>query len=134
MNRSAERLLGLRLGDEAELGVFEEVHRILALRRLRQPMGRPQPRPPVAARPRQLWVTQVEAWMRNPYADYARHVLGLRRLDDLDACRDPTEGPPRSPNRRIPRRPSPRKKPPKTNGMKYRIILMILLIGAYHGH
>ncbi|MEZ5667606.1 MAG: double-strand break repair protein AddB [Alphaproteobacteria bacterium] len=50
-----------------------------------QPCARPAPRPPLAARPRRLSVTQVETWMRNPYAVYARHVLGLRRLDDLDA-------------------------------------------------
>ena len=46
---------------------------------------RPQPCPPVAARPRKLSVTQIEAWMRDPYAVYARHVLGLRKLDPLDA-------------------------------------------------
>ena len=46
---------------------------------------RPQPRPPVAARPRALSVTQIETWMRDPYAVYARHVLGLRKLDPLDA-------------------------------------------------
>jgi ATP-dependent helicase/nuclease subunit B len=45
----------------------------------------PRPRPPVAARPRQLSVTQVETWVRDPYAIYARHVLKLRRLDPLDA-------------------------------------------------
>lgn len=50
-----------------------------------RPTGRPNPKPPVTARPRQLWVTQVETWMRNPYAVYARHVLGLRRLDDIAA-------------------------------------------------
>jgi ATP-dependent helicase/nuclease subunit B len=46
---------------------------------------RPQPRPPVAVRPRQLSVTEIETWMRDPYAIYARHVLGLRPLDPLDA-------------------------------------------------
>jgi ATP-dependent helicase/nuclease subunit B len=46
---------------------------------------RPEPRPPVAARPRELSVTQVETWMRDPYGIYARHILGLRKLDPLDA-------------------------------------------------
>ena len=46
---------------------------------------RPRPCPPVAARPRALPVTQIETWMRDPYAVYARHVLGLRKLDPLDA-------------------------------------------------
>ncbi len=45
----------------------------------------PRPRPPVAARPRRLSVTQVETWIRDPYAVYARHVLKLRSLDDVDA-------------------------------------------------
>ncbi len=43
------------------------------------------PRPPLAARPRRLSVTQIETWMRDPYAIYARHILRLRPLDPLDA-------------------------------------------------
>jgi len=43
------------------------------------------PCPPVAARPRRLSVTQIETWMRDPYAIYARHILKLRPLDPLDA-------------------------------------------------
>lgn len=46
---------------------------------------RPAPRPPVEARPRALSVTEIETWMRDPYAIYARHVLGLRALDPIDA-------------------------------------------------
>ncbi|MBI4185098.1 MAG: double-strand break repair protein AddB [Proteobacteria bacterium] len=49
------------------------------------PEPRPAPRPPLAARPRTLSVTQVEAWMRDPYAVYARHVLRLEPLDPLEA-------------------------------------------------
>ena len=41
--------------------------------------------PPLAARPRTLSVTQIETWFRDPYAIYARHILDLRKLDDLDA-------------------------------------------------
>jgi ATP-dependent helicase/nuclease subunit B len=50
-----------------------------------RPLPPPEPRPPLAARPRQLSVTQIETWLRDPYAIYARHILGLRALDDLDA-------------------------------------------------
>lgn len=45
-----------------------------------RPMGRPRPRPPVADRPRQLPVTGVETWIRDPYATYARYILRLRPL------------------------------------------------------
>ena len=42
---------------------------------------RPAPKPPVDRRPRQLPVTGVERWVRDPYAVYARHVLNLRQMD-----------------------------------------------------
>ena len=45
----------------------------------------PMPRPPLAARPRQLSVTRIEAWMRDPYSIYARHILKLGPLDPLEA-------------------------------------------------
>ena len=45
------------------------------------PAARPKPRPPLRVRPRQLSVTRIETWIRDPYAIYARYVLGLRRLD-----------------------------------------------------
>jgi ATP-dependent helicase/nuclease subunit B len=45
----------------------------------------PRPCPPVAARPRELSVTAVETWIRDPYAIFARRILRLRPLDPLDA-------------------------------------------------
>lgn len=50
-----------------------------------QPVRPPAPRPPVEARPRQLSATAIETWMRDPYAIYARHILGLKALDPIDA-------------------------------------------------
>lgn len=44
----------------------------------------PKPTPPVAARPRELYVTAIETWIRDPYALYARRILDLRRLDPPD--------------------------------------------------
>jgi len=41
---------------------------------------RPAPRPPLARRPASLYVTAVERWVRDPYAIYARYILGLERL------------------------------------------------------
>ncbi|CAA7613170.1 Inactivated superfamily I helicase [Candidatus Terasakiella magnetica] len=45
----------------------------------------PAPCPPLAARPRRLSVTEIETWMRDPYAVYARRVLGLEALKPIDA-------------------------------------------------
>jgi ATP-dependent helicase/nuclease subunit B len=56
-----------------------------------EPVSRPQPRPPLAARPRRLSVTAIESWFANPYAIYARNILGLeplRRLDETSDARD----------------------------------------------
>ncbi|MCU0912824.1 MAG: PD-(D/E)XK nuclease family protein [Rhodobacteraceae bacterium] len=44
---------------------------------------RPAPRPPAAARPRRISVTEVQDLIRDPYAVYARRVLGLAPLDPL---------------------------------------------------
>jgi ATP-dependent helicase/nuclease subunit B len=52
---------------------------------------RPAPTPPVAARPRRLTVTEIETWLRDPYAIYARHVLKLQPLDALDEEVGPLE-------------------------------------------
>ena len=51
----------------------------------------PAPTPPVEVRPRKLSVTQIETWMRDPYAIYARHILKLKALDPLDAEPDARE-------------------------------------------
>jgi len=53
-----------------------------------RPLPSPEPRPPLTARPRKLSVTQIETWLRDPYAIYARHILELEPLDELDADPD----------------------------------------------
>jgi ATP-dependent helicase/nuclease subunit B len=64
------------------------------VRALDQPEGRPRaaapprPCPPVVLRPRKLSVTEIETWLRDPYAIYARHVLKLRALKPLDEATD----------------------------------------------
>ena len=42
---------------------------------------RPEPRPPVHRRPRSLYVTRIERWVRDPYAIYALWVLGLEAME-----------------------------------------------------
>lgn len=44
---------------------------------------RPSPRPPLAARARNLSVTEIKTLIRDPYAIYARHSLRLRALRPL---------------------------------------------------
>ncbi len=45
----------------------------------------PYPCPPLAVRPRELSVTDIERWVRDPYAIYAKKILRLRPLDPIDA-------------------------------------------------
>ncbi|MEL6503085.1 MAG: double-strand break repair protein AddB [Pseudomonadota bacterium] len=48
-----------------------------------RPCPRPEPKPPVNERPRQLHITAVETWTSDPYAIYARHILHLDALEPL---------------------------------------------------
>jgi ATP-dependent helicase/nuclease subunit B len=56
-----------------------------------QPCGRPAPAPPAALRPRKIGVTDVWLLKSDPYAWYAKRILRLRPLDDLDAEADAAE-------------------------------------------
>ncbi len=56
-----------------------------------RPVSPPEPRPPLAARPRRLSVTEIETWQRDPYAIYARHVLRLRALPPLEEAADASD-------------------------------------------
>ena len=76
-----ETLEGLRSRDGALVALARQLDRPARV----ENCARPQPRPPVAARPRQLSVTQIERWLRDPYTIYARHILRLAPLDGIDA-------------------------------------------------
>ncbi|MBV9550712.1 MAG: double-strand break repair protein AddB, partial [Alphaproteobacteria bacterium] len=67
----------------------ELAEQLLAVSRA-EPLPRPHPTPPVGARPRRLSVTEIETWLRDPYAIYARHVLGLAPLDALNEAVGPS--------------------------------------------
>jgi ATP-dependent helicase/nuclease subunit B len=49
-----------------------------------KPAGRPEPKPPLDARPKQLSVTAIEDWLRDPYTIYAKYILDLKPLDAVD--------------------------------------------------
>ncbi|WP_423065234.1 double-strand break repair protein AddB [Devosia sp. CN2-171] len=50
---------------------------------LPRPATRPMPNPPGLLRPRRLSITEIEPLMRSPYDIYAKHVLGLYRMEPL---------------------------------------------------
>jgi ATP-dependent helicase/nuclease subunit B len=51
-------------------------------------VGRPNPKPAVELRPTGLSVTDIETWIRDPYAIHAKHVLKLRPLPPLERQAD----------------------------------------------
>lgn len=51
----------------------------------------PEPRPPLARRPRKLSVSAVETWIANPYAVFAKHILKIEALPRLGAEPGPAE-------------------------------------------
>ena len=58
---------------------------------LPSPVPPPRPCPPVAKRPRQLSVTAIETWLRDPYAVHARAILRLNALRPLDEATDASD-------------------------------------------
>ncbi|MCW5720921.1 MAG: double-strand break repair protein AddB [Devosia sp.] len=77
----------LRLRGRTWLDAARALDEVAATR----PAPRPLPNPPAHLRPRRLSVTEVETLMRSPYDLYARHVLGLKRLDPLGEMPDARE-------------------------------------------
>ncbi len=55
------------------------------------PLAAPAPKPSVALRPRRATVSDVETWLANPYAIYARHILRLEALPPLGQAPGPSE-------------------------------------------
>jgi len=88
-SRWLQRLLQLTKGLDLKLGDTDGFiplsQAIDEPERAAERMQRPHPKPPVKDRPRDLTVTEIETWLRDPYAIYAKHVLGLLPLDPLDA-------------------------------------------------
>ncbi|MFN4157114.1 MAG: double-strand break repair protein AddB [Gemmobacter sp.] len=97
LNRLVNLMAGLpdRRGPEALAAMRARGERWLAIARAADDPGpevaravRPAPAPPLDVRPRKLSVTAIQRLIRDPYAIYAAHVLGLRPLDPLRAEAD----------------------------------------------
>ncbi len=71
---------GVRRAGERYLAWARALDRPSEVRRCEKP----EPRPPRAARPTALSVTDIESWLRDPYTIYAKHILKLRELDPVD--------------------------------------------------
>ena len=48
------------------------------------PCDMPAPKPPVSVRPRRFSVTEFDKWITDPYQIYAKHILKLAPLEEVD--------------------------------------------------
>jgi ATP-dependent helicase/nuclease subunit B len=90
-SRWLTRLDGLFLGLDHAAPVHQAVRWARQLDRPAgpaRPVVPPSPAPPVAWRPRRLSVTEIETWLRDPYAIFAKHVLRLRKLAPIEESAD----------------------------------------------
>ncbi|MCW5684297.1 MAG: double-strand break repair protein AddB [Pseudolabrys sp.] len=89
MSRFLQRIAALA-GEDAWHDALERGEKYLRLTRhldhpvIVTPEKRPEPRPPRDVRPKQLSVTTIEHWLRDPYTIYARYILKLPVLDAID--------------------------------------------------
>ena len=63
---------------------YEEAKRQLDKPDILPAVSRPQPKPVVALRPRKLRVTAIDRYLSDPYWVYARYILNVKKLDELD--------------------------------------------------
>lgn len=90
-SRWLARLRAFLAGQGAALSDHPAVLWAQALDRLAEPRRQadpPAPCPPVALRPRKLSITEIETWIADPYAIYAKHILRLEPLDPLEQGTD----------------------------------------------
>ncbi len=95
-SRWLQRLTQLAHGLELEARLAPSTDYIALARTLSEtprarPLPRPAPTPDVSARPKRLSVTEIETWLRDPYAIYAKHILRLKPLDELEEEVGPLE-------------------------------------------
>ncbi len=84
-NKGPERLLEMQRRGERYLKIVQNMEETSTS----EAAKRPSPRPPVSVRPTRLSVTEIKTLIRDPYAIYAKHILGLCRLENLETVPDP---------------------------------------------
>ena len=67
-----------------EMDWFQQLHPVASPK----PASRPTPIPPIKARPRRFSATEIDVWMTDPYAIYAKKILRLKPLDPVDRPSD----------------------------------------------
>lgn len=85
------RLAAMLRGSEAEIPLHPALGWAGALDRPAgpaRPALPPAPKPPLALRPRRLSVSEIATWVADPYAIYAKHVLGLAPLPEIAEAAD----------------------------------------------
>jgi ATP-dependent helicase/nuclease subunit B len=95
-SRWLQRLVQLTRGLKIETGLtprtpYRQIVAVLSDPGAPERIKPPAPCPPVAARPRKLSFTEIETWVRDPYAIYAKRILRLKPLDPLEAEIGPLE-------------------------------------------
>ena len=83
-----QALLGERFTEDEELAALSAQMDRSAEHR---PAARPHPAPPAKDRPRKIRVTEVETLRADPYQFWAKHMLGLQKLDSLGEDAGPRE-------------------------------------------
>ncbi len=74
---------------QVKIESLEDVIYKLTAKKLDEPenfvrVSAPEPRPPVASRPRELSASAVEMWMRDPYSVFAKYILRLKPLEEVN--------------------------------------------------
>ncbi|MGC6530578.1 MAG: double-strand break repair protein AddB [Candidatus Puniceispirillaceae bacterium] len=79
-------MAALKIEDLIKPHMPDDVAAILQWRKSQivQPIAPPNPKPPIAYRPVRFSATQFDVLIGDPYAVYARSVLGLRSLDGVN--------------------------------------------------
>ncbi|MBO7556373.1 MAG: PD-(D/E)XK nuclease family protein [Alphaproteobacteria bacterium] len=52
------------------------------------PISAPEPTPPLESRPRELWASDIEKLLLDPYSIFASKILKLRKLNDINLSPD----------------------------------------------